>query len=116
MTLAEFKPLTFHPKGGLDEKKSVERHYTNTRLRKIFNKARKKAGYTFVTLNVFGRHSLGYQLQMVGATDEEIADVLGNTPDIARDTYTHVEALRTGKIISLLDRLANSEQMAQKQG
>lgn len=82
----------------------IGKHYTDSRLRKIFNRARKKAGYDSITLNCFGRHSKGLQLKMAGASDEEIADILGNTPEIVRQTYTHVEAGRKAKILSLLDR------------
>ena len=80
------------------------RHYTDTRLRKIFNKARKESGYYNITLNVFGRHSKGLQLKLAGATDEEIASILGNSAKIVNETYTHVEAGGKAKILSLLDK------------
>ena len=82
----------------------IGRHYTDSRLRKIYNKARKQSGYLSISLNVFGRHSKGLQLKFAGASDEEIADILGNTPEIVRQTYTHVEAGRKAKILSLLDK------------
>lgn len=79
-------------------------HYKDSGLRKIFNCAKNKSGYEFITLNVFGRHSKGLQLKMAGASDEEIASILGNTAKIVNETYTHVEAGSKAKILSLLDK------------
>ena len=84
-------------------------YYKDSGLRKIFNFAKKKAGYSTYTLNVFGRHSKGLQLKMAGATDEEIASILGNTAKIVNETYTHVEAGSKAKILSLLDKRKKKE-------
>ena len=78
-------------------------YYKDSRLRKIFNRARKKAGYESYTLNVYGRHSKGLQLKLAGASDEQIASILGNTAKIVNETYTHVEAGGKAKILSLLE-------------
>jgi len=85
-------------------------HYKDTGLRKIFNRARKKAGYNSITLNCFGRHSKGLQLKMAGASDEDIASILGNTPEIVRQTYTHIEAGGKAKILNLLDKRKGKEE------
>jgi|TARA_B100001971_G_C17669751_1_gene276943 site-specific recombinase XerD len=82
----------------------IGNHYTDSRLRKIFNKAKKKARYNSITLNVFGRHSKGLQLKLAGASDEQIASILCNTTKIVHETYTHVEAGGKAKILSLLDK------------
>ena len=41
---------------------------------------------------------------MAGASDEDIASILGNTPEIVRQTYTHIEAGGKAKILNLLDK------------
>jgi|TARA_B100002003_G_scaffold20417_1_gene16904 hypothetical protein len=71
---------------------------------KIFNRARKKAGYNSITLNCLGRHSKGLQLKMAIASDEDIASILGNTPEVVRQTCTHIETGGKAKILNLLDK------------
>lgn len=87
----------------------IGNHYTDGGLRKIYNAARERACYPSITLNMFGRHSMGYKLKMAGASDEEIASVLGNTAKIVHETYTHVEAGNKSKILSLLDKRREKE-------
>jgi hypothetical protein len=84
-------------------------------LRKLFRTAKGKAGYPSVSLNTFGRHSKGYQLKLAGATDEQIADILANTPQVVRATYTHVEAGGKAKILQLLEKPSNGELTRQGQ-
>ena len=74
--------------------------YTDFALRKIYNKVRTKLGYD-ATLNVFGRHSKGWQLREQGFGYDDIADILGNTPEVARANYSHMQAARRAEILSL---------------
>lgn len=78
--------------------------YTGNALRHIFIKARKKAGYT-VTLNEFGRHSMGLQLRQAGASYSDIADILGNTVEVAKNNYSHCESARKAKILELRENV-----------
>ena len=92
---------------GADNYVFVNKHdtyYTDNQVDKIFQKARKRAGYPSVTFNVFSRHSKGLHLKNAGASDEQIAEILGNTAKIVKETYTHVEFIRKAEIINLEDK------------
>ncbi len=86
-----------------------ERPYTDNSIRRIFERARKKAGYR-VTLNEFGRHSMGLQLRQAGATYSDIADILGNTVEIAKKNYSHCEAVSKAKILELREKISHGEE------
>ena len=74
--------------------------YADWALRKIYNEVRTELGYD-ATLNVFGRHSKGWQLREQGFGYDDIADILGNTPEVARANYSHMKAARRAEILSL---------------
>lgn len=75
--------------------------YTDSVLRKMFALARKAAGYPSVTLNTFGRHSMGWQLRDAGAPIDAIADVLGNDPLTAHKNYSHMNSVRKAEVLRM---------------
>tara|TARA_B100000315_G_scaffold94826_1_gene87150 strand:- start:3130 stop:4539 length:1410 start_codon:yes stop_codon:yes gene_type:complete len=79
-------------------------YYTDHALRHIFNRARAKAGYESISLNVFSRHSYGFQLLKAGASYDEISIMLANTPNIVREVYASVDVATKAKIINLMDK------------
>ncbi|GEM_PF-3353526 len=77
-------------------------YYTDNALRHIFNRARAKAGYDSICLNVFSRHSYGYQLLKAGASYDEISMMLANTPNIVREVYASVDVASKAEIVDLM--------------
>ena len=51
------------------------------------------------------RHTLATELLGRGATFEEVADVLGNSPEIARKHYGKWSLARQSRIDDLMDRV-----------
>jgi len=76
-------------------------HYMARSLFWIFATARGKAELPNVTLNEFARHSMAYQLINSGATMEEVAMVLDNTPDVAAKNYAHLESHSIARVLKI---------------
>ena len=55
------------------------------------------------------RHTLATELLGAGATFEEVADVLGNSPAIVRKHYAKWSSARQARIDELMERVRNQK-------
>lgn len=79
----------------------IGNHYNANSLKKIWERASKKAGIEYIPLKYAGRTRIASDAANRGESLYHIAGALGNTPEVVASNYAHLNVEATRKVVDI---------------